>query len=327
MELAHILESQQFAADLDGLDDFYRLAIDMEHIFESGGDPSILKGAHAVNLFSQPSTRTHASFRWAQYYLGVNIAFDSENAKDFSSESKGEVPRHTVRVHSQYCHDPRKIVIVLRHGNFKAMQEFAQYSPGAHIINAGCGKSDGQHVTQTLGDVLTIRRERPGLKRPVIAMVGDLRNGRTVRSLSYLAPRVFPETKIIFASPITLAMMPDIKEYLSRHGFVYEETFEPKDFPEVLRQADVVYMTRIQREDLAGSDLDRFEEYQLAFQLNAGNLDGIKETGLIMHPLPSNKELAPEVDDDPRAVYLTSQLHNNLLVRMAGLHTLLKPHC
>jgi aspartate carbamoyltransferase catalytic subunit len=313
-KLQHILESQQW--DKEGIIQLFEMADQMEMIWASGGNDS-LKSCHAINLFYQPSTRTRARFSWAEHLLGISVPFWSENAGQFSSAVKGESLQDTIKVHVQYPPDSRRLAIVLRHPDPDAAVNAAIFANGAHIINAGCGKSDGQHPTQALLDVYTISKKRPDLERPVIVMVGDLRNGRTVRSLSYLATKIFDGVSLIFVSPPSLRMEGDVKAYLDKHNVPWSEETDTQGLFKAAEVADIFYMTRFQLEDLVGEDRARFHDYQRAFQLNDLMLKRMKKDSLILHPLPRNQELPLEVDRDSRAAYFDPQIRKGLFISMA----------
>ena len=166
-------------------------------------------------------------------------------------------------------------------------------------------------------DLFTIQREIGRLKKINIALVGDLANGRTVRSLCYLLAK-YEGVKMYFVAPDIVRMKDDIKEYLQRHQVSFEEV---DDLHEVARQADVVYQTRIQKERFG----DRTGEYEQArgkYIVDRSVMDCMQEHAVVMHPLPRVDEIDPEVDADPRAAYFR-QAHNGLYVRMALLRMIL----
>ena len=205
-------------------------------------------------------------------------------------------------------------MIVLRHYESGASNRAAAVA-GIPVINAGDGA--GQHPTQALLDLFTIQREIGRLKKITIALVGDLANGRTVRSLCYLLAK-YEGVKMYFVAPEIVRMQDDIKEYLQRHQVLFEEV---DDLHEVARQADVVYQTRIQKERFG----DRTGEYEQArgkYIVARSVMDCMQEHAVVMHPLPRVDEIEPEVDADPRAAYFR-QAHNGLYVRMALLRMIL----
>ena len=263
-----------------------------------------------VTFFYEPSTRTRASFEFAMDLLGGRVIFSTENAKDFSSAVKGEDIEDTMRVLSRYRPD----VIILRSSKEGDARLAAEYS-SVPIINGGDG--EGQHPTQSLGDLLTIKRRIGRIDGIRIAMVGDLLRGRTVRSLAYLLGK-FRNVKIYFVSPEPLKIRGDIKDYLKRHNVEFQEL---DDLREVAAEVDAIYQTRSQKE--RGTNPYHLISDNGYFLVHRPILEIMKPSAIIMHPLPRNDEIAKEVDDDPRAVYLSEQILNGLFSRMALLQMLL----
>ena len=303
--LYHVLEAQQF--DLDLIDDIFSTAQEMEQVVQHYGS-NILNRRVMATLFYEPSTRTRLSFESAMTRLGGAV-ITTESAQEFSSAAKGETLEDTIRVVAGYSD-----VIVLRHCESGASNRAAAVA-GIPVINAGDGA--GQHPTQALLDLFTIQREIGRLKKITIALVGDLANGRTVRSLCYLLAK-YEGVKMYFVAPEIVRMKDDIKEYLQRHQVLFEEV---EDLHEVARQADVVYQTRIQKERFG----DRTGEYEQArgkYIVDHSVMDCMQEHAVVMHPLPRVDEIDPEVDADPRAAYFR-QAHNGLYVRMALLRMIL----
>jgi aspartate carbamoyltransferase catalytic subunit len=200
-------------------------------------------------------------------------------------------------------------VIALRHFENDAAERAAKVSR-VPIINAGSGA--GQHPTQALLDVYTIRRELGGIDGIIIAMVGDLKHSRTVRSLSYLLGK-FKNVTVYFVSPPELQIGEDIKKYLHAHQANYEEY---KNIEAVLGNVDVLYQTRIQKERFA--DPAQYEKLKGTYQLTKQLTQTMKKKSIIMHPLPRVDEILPEVDELPSAVYF-KQTYYGLLMRMAIL--------
>ncbi len=258
-----------------------------------------------ISLFYESSTRTRASFEIAMDMLGGKVVFSTENAREFSSASKGETLRDTIRVLNRYHPD----VIVLRYDEEGGAKIAAEVS-SAPIINAGDGS--GQHPTQALLDIYTIQKKLGEIDGISIAMVGDLAKGRTVRSLSYLLAK-FSNIKIFFVSPEDLRVREDIKAYLIKHNTWFDEV---RDLRVVASQTNVVYQTRAQTE--RGTNIDLIE----GIIINRRILDLLPKKAIIMHPLPRKEEIAPEVDNDSRAVYLTDQIDSGLSARMALLKML-----
>src|SRR3989344_9657188 len=227
MKLKHVLESQQFDHKL--LSQLFSLADKLEK--KTGQS---MKGKIMASLVYEPSTRTRFSFESAMMRLGGNV-ITTENAREFSSASKGETLEDTISVVNHYAD-----VIVLRHYE-KGASERASGVSSVPIINAGDGP--GQHPTQALLDLYTIEREIGRIDNTIVAMIGDLKNGRTVRSLSYLLGK-YKNIHIFFVSPKELQIGDDIKEYLARHQVTFDEI---ENMEEVLSKVDVVYQTRIQK--------------------------------------------------------------------------------
>ena len=304
--LKHVVEAQQFDREL--MADIFTVAREMEQVVQHYGS-NLLNRRVMATLFYEPSTRTRLSFESAMKRLGGD-AVTTESAQEFSSAAKGETLEDTIRIVAGYSD-----VIVLRHFESGASKRAAAVSP-VPIINAGDGP--GQHPTQALLDVYTIEREIGRLDGISIAMVGDLANGRTVRSLCYLLSK-FEDLHIYFVSPPVVRMGDDIKGYLTRHGIRFEEA---DDLTEVASKVDVIYQTRIQRERF-GDRIRDYEEARGLYIIDAGVLKVMREHAIIMHPLPRVDEIvARDVDSDPRAAYFR-QAHNGLYVRMALLRMLL----
>jgi len=304
-KINHILEAQQFNRDFLEKK-LFPLVKEMEKIAKEGSS-DILVGKRMITLFYEPSTRTRASFEIAMDMLGGKVVFSTENARRFSSAAKGETLEDTIRVLNGYHPD----VIILRYDEEGGAKRAAAVSK-VPIINAGDGT--GQHPTQALLDLWTIQKEIGRVSGTSIAMVGDLARGRTVRSLSYLYGK-FPEVKIYFISSIATRMKDDIKDYLKRHQVWFEEG---NDLKKVAPKVDVIYQTRTQKE--RGTLLeDKTENFCL---VNQEVLNLMKKDAIILHPLPRNEEITPEVDEDPRAAYLR-QAENGLYVRMALLKMIL----
>lgn len=297
----HIIESQQFDREL--LDVLFKTANNLE------ADPQpLMKGYLLASLFYEPSTRTRFSFESAMMRLGGNV-LTTENAREFSSASKGETLEDTIRVIQEYAD-----VIVLRHYEIGAAARAAAVA-NVPIINAGDGP--GQHPTQALLDLYTIERERGGIDGTKIALVGDLKYGRTIRSLCYLLGK-YKDIQITFVSLPSLRVGGDIKEYLDKHKVTYRESESLED---ANGTTNVVYQTRIQKERFASEG--EYEECKGNFIITREFADQLKEDAIIMHPLPRVDEIESEVDTSPKAVYF-KQAKYGVLVRMALLTMLLK---
>jgi aspartate carbamoyltransferase catalytic subunit len=200
-------------------------------------------------------------------------------------------------------------VIVLRHYEQGASYRASLVSK-VPIVNAGDGI--GQHPTQALLDLYTIKRELGKIDGLKIAMVGDLKHGRTVRSLSYLLGK-YEDIQIHFISPKKLKIGDDIKEYLRRHGVIY---FETEDLDSVVSTIDVLYQTRIQKERFENQS--EYEKFKGCYWIDKKLVAKMKRKSIVMHPLPRIDEILTEVDDSPKAVYF-KQPKYGLLIRMALL--------
>lgn len=305
-ELDDVIEAQQF--DRETLNAIFEVAKEMENIKKNSPGSQILKGYLMATLFYEPSTRTRLSFESAMKRLGGEV-LTTENAREFSSAAKGETLEDTIRTVEGYSD-----IIVMRHFESGAAKRAAA-TAGIPIINAGDGP--GQHPTQALLDVYTIEREIGKLDGIRVGLVGDLANGRTVRSLAYLLAE-YQDVKIYFVSPDVVKMKDDIKKYLTRRGVEWEES---GDLMEVASKCDVVYQTRIQRERF-GERIDLYEEARGKYIVDENVLKVMQSHAVVMHPLPRLDEITVDVDADPRAAYFR-QAKNGLYIRMALLKLLL----
>ena len=303
MKLNHFIESQQL--DKQTIFSLFKKADELEKSNKKMFSKKIL-----ATLFYEPSTRTRLSFESAMLKLGGNI-ISTENAKEFSSAIKGESLEDTIRIISSYAD-----IIVLRHFEEGAAKVAASVSY-VPIINGGDGS--GQHPTQALLDIYTIWKEIGRIEDLTVVMVGDLKHGRTVRSLCYLLGK-FNGIKIIFVAPKHLLIKDDIKEYLKRHNVEFEEQTELDRY---LPKADVVYMTRIQKERMSN------EEYQSAkemYSITDESLKLLNKNARLLHPLPHIEEikLSLKTEQEDKRVAYFRQAKNGLYVRMALLSYLLE---
>ena len=301
--LKHIVESQQFSRPL--LEDLFARADEIKR--EPQRFMGRLAGQVMAALFYDPSTRTRLSFEAAMLRLGGQT-MGTDNAREFSSAAKGETLEDTIRIVSGYAD-----VIVLRHSEEGAAKRASAVSD-VPIINAGDGP--GQHPTQALLDLYTIRAELRRIDGARVAMVGDLANGRTVRSLAYLLSK-FTDIKLWFVAPNQVAMRDDLKAYLDEHRVPWVET---RNLEAVLQEVDVVYMTRIQKERF--TDPAAYDAVRGIYRMDAKAMAGMRSSAILMHPLPRVDEISPEVDRDPRSAYFR-QARNGLHVRMALLDRIL----
>lgn len=260
-----------------------------------------------ATLFYEPSTRTRLSFEAAMLNLGGHVlGFPSENV---SSASKGESVADTIRVVSCYAD-----IVAMRHPKEGAPLRASRYSR-IPVINAGDGGH--QHPTQTLSDLLTIRREKGRLNNLTIGLCGDLKFGRTVHSLIKSLVR-WEGIRFVFISPEELHVPSYIiDEVVKPSGCEYKEV---RTMDEVLPELDVLYMTRVQRERFFNEeDYIRLKD---SFILDAEKMKLAPKDLIVLHPLPRINEIAVEVDDDPRAKYFV-QAQNSVYVRMALILMLL----
>ena len=260
-----------------------------------------------ATLFFEPSTRTRLSFEAAMYELGGQVLGFSEAAS--SSAAKGESVADTIRVVGCYAD-----IIAMRHPKEGAPMVGAMHST-VPIINAGDGGHN--HPTQTLTDLMTIRREKGRLSDFTIGLCGDLKFGRTVHSLIAALSR-YENVKFVLISPEELKVPSYIKkDILAEQGLPYEQTTELTD---VMPQLDVLYMTRVQRERFFNEeDYLRLKD---SYILTPDKLRGAKADLTILHPLPRVNEIDTAIDADPRACYFRQAL-NGKFVRMALIMTLL----
>lgn len=304
--LFHVIEAQQFSREvMKGIFDRTR---EMEQVVSRYG-ANILNRRIMATLFYEPSTRTRLSFEAAMYRLGGEV-ITTESAREFSSAAKGETLEDTIRIVEGYAD-----VIVLRHYESGSAQRAADVA-GIPIINAGDGP--GQHPTQALLDVYTIQKEIGRLDGIRVALVGDLANGRTARSLAYLLTK-YEDVKLYFVAPDMVRMKDDIKAYLAGHGVAF---VEEEDLMKVMADVDVVYQTRIQRERF-GDRIADYEAVRGKYIIDPAAMAVLSADAIVMHPLPRVDEIDSAVDKDPRAAYFR-QAHNGVYIRMALLQMVLE---
>jgi aspartate carbamoyltransferase catalytic subunit len=266
-----------------------------------------LAGYTLATIFYEPSSRTRLSFETAMHKLGGNV-ISTENAREFSSAIKGETVEDTVRIVAGYAD-----AIVIRHYEQGSAHRAAAVSP-VPILNAGDGP--GEHPTQALLDLYTIGHELGRIDGLRVALVGDLRFGRTARSLARLL-RLTRGTELVFVSPPPVPMGDDIRAELDAAGIPYRD--EP-DLLAVLPHVDVVYQTRVQKERFT-TPAD-YEAAKGHYVIDTAAMRHLARDAILMHPLPRVDEIATEVDTDPRAAYFR-QAHNGVYVRMGLLERVL----
>ncbi len=299
----HIISAKQLSrADVEEV---------LDRASEIAEDPSAFgdrhPGALLGELFFEPSTRTKMSFTTAIKRLGGDVV--DMGPTEYSSVKKGESLADTVRVVEGYAD-----ALVLRHpseGSSKMASEFVDVP----LINAGDGA--GQHPTQTLLDLYTIR-ENAGLDDITVGIMGDLKYGRTVHSLAYALTNF--DVRQHFVSPESLKLPRNVRYDLHETGASIKEH---TDLDPILDSLDVLYVTRIQAERFP--DESEYRQVAGEYQIDAGTLDRAKDDLTVMHPLPRVDEIAHDVDATDHAQYF-QQAHNGVPVRMALLDLLLEDH-
>jgi aspartate carbamoyltransferase len=283
----------------------FDVADEMRGIVRRVGATDLLKGHVLANLFYEPSTRTSSSFIAAMHRLGGAVI--PIHGVQYSSVSKGESLPDTIRTLECYAD-----VIVLRHPEVGASEVAARYA-SKPVISAGDGI--GEHPTQGLLDIYTIYNELGTVEGLRVAMVGDLKNGRTVHSLARLLSLYNAHFDLV--SPEILRLPAEFKDELTGAGCTYHETEAVQD---VIASADVIYVTRVQKERFA--DLREYEAVKDFYEITPALMSQAKERMSLMHPLPRVGEIHYDVDDDPRAAYFR-QMTNGMYIRMALLAAVL----
>ena len=310
--LFHVIDPRVFDRAL--LDELCDLATRVRTLAKSAVGARALRDLlptrRAMLYFTQPSTRTFLSFNNACHILGMRTSEIRDPST--SSEVKGESFDDSIRTFSSYVD-----VIIMRTKEAGRAAQAAKLMDSiprpVPVINAGSGSD--QHPTQALLDIYTLARSfeaRGGIDGKVIGMMGDLKRGRTVRSLCYLM-RHYEGVRLVFIAPRQFAMEPDIKSYLDDHRISYVET---TDLGAILPQLDALYVTRMQTEwDTAGES--RAVDLK-PFSVGTHELTLMKRDAFIMHPLPRGPEIDPLVDQDPRAMYWRQE-RNGMWMRVAVL--------
>lgn len=293
----HLIDPNDFS--LEELDQVFELADRMVDNRNAYGH--VCEGRILGTLFYEPSTRTRLSFESAMLRLGGKVlGFADANT---SSAAKGESIADTIRVLDAYAD-----IIVMRHPKEGAPKLASEYSR-IPVINGGDGGH--QHPTQTLTDLLTIRRLKGRLEKLTVALCGDLKFGRTVHSLVSTLAR-YNSNRFVFISPSELRFPEHLKEALKEKHDI--EVYETESLEEVINDVDILYMTRIQRERFFNeADYMRLKD---SYILTRSKLADAKPDMLVMHPLPRVNEISYDVDQDQRAAYF-KQAELGIYVRMA----------
>ncbi len=301
--MRHLIDPMDLS--VEEIDELLDLADDI--IAHKDKYAKVCEGKKLATLFFEPSTRTRLSFEAAMMELGGNVLGFSSS--DSSSSAKGESVADTVKVVSCYAD-----IIAMRHPK-EGAPLLASLKSDAPIINAGDGGHN--HPTQTLTDLLTIRREKGKLSDVTVGFCGDLKFGRTVHSLIKALSR-YENIRYIMISPVELEIPKYLREEVfEQKGISYEQV---RTIDEVIDRLDILYMTRVQRERFFNeADYIRLKD---TYILDMPKLKNAKEDLSILHPLPRVNEISVEVDDDPRACYFRQAL-NGKYVRMALIMKLL----
>lgn len=297
-----VISCDQFTKER--LDELFKLADDINSNLEKYAKS--LEGKVIATLFYEPSTRTRLSFESSAMRLGANVV-STENAREASSVVKGETLKDTIRIVSGFAD-----TIVMRHSDIDS-SEVADSVSTVPIINAGSGS--GEHPTQALLDMYTIKAKKGQLDNLKVAISGDLLNGRTVHSLIKLLS-LYSNMTIYGLSRKFFELPKKYIEFLEERGVKYIACSEIDELPPDI---DIIYHTRTQLERITDQRGIRIEEYIIDKKI----MSRFSETTYLMHPLPRVKEIAEDVDDDPRAIYF-EQAHNGIRIRMALLYQAMK---
>ncbi len=301
--MRHLLDTPDFS--IEEIDNLMLLALDIINNRDKYRESCKYK--KLATLFYEPSTRTRLSFEAAMLELGGTVLGFSDAAN--SSVSKGETVADTIRIISSYAD-----IAAMRHHKEGAPFVATQYSR-IPVINAGDGGH--AHPTQTLTDLLTIRRELGRFDNLTIGLCGDLKYGRTVHSLVKAISR-YSGIRFIFIAPYELRMPRFIiDEECTAKDIEYKEL---TSMEEAMPELDVLYMTRVQQERFA--DKNQYQRLKDTYILDTDKMALAKKDMIVLHPLPRVNEIAYDVDSDPRAAYFR-QAENGKFVRMALIHTLL----
>lgn len=295
-----ILSSEQFSKK--DLETVLTHADEMKRLVQTKGGADLLKGSIMAAIFFEVSSRTFGSFVSGMQRLGGGFIPLQGMAQ--SSVAKGETLEDTIQVFASYSD-----VIVMRHPELGSMQRAAAVTD-IPIINAGEGI--GEHPTQALYDLYTIKEELGTLDNITVTFFGELAHYRPVNSLAKCLS-LFPNITLNFISPPEGALNDETRNYLKEQQVhVYEGT----DMTRVIHDTDVVYVTRVKKEFM---DEKLYHQIKGKYIFDRKLLDQMKQKSIIMHALPRIDEITTDVDNDPRAVYLRSQVRNGMYVRMAML--------
>lgn len=283
--------------------------LDSAERFESNPGRKLMDGKVAASIFFEPSTRTRLSFETAVNRLGGRVIGFSEATN--TSVSKGESLKDTIMMISGYAD-----LIIMRHP-LEGSVRYASEVSRSPVVNAGDGSN--QHPTQTLLDLYSIRKTQGRLDKLSIAMIGDLKYGRTVHSLLMAMSHFQPSFK--FIAPEEMSLPEEYRKFLREHSIPF---FEARDMHGNIDDADIIYMTRVQKERF--SEPMEYEKLKNTYTLRSSTLENTKANVRVLHPLPRVGEIAADVDDNPKAYYF-QQARNGVFARMAVICHLLGLEC
>ncbi len=295
-----IVSIEQFSTD--DIKILFKKADKLKQLVKSHGASDDLKGKIMAALFYEPSSRTFGSFVTSMQRLGGGVI--PIHNMEHSSAGKGETLEDTAQVFQAYSD-----VLVVRHPEVGSVQRMADVVD-IPVINAGDGI--GEHPTQALLDLYTIANELGKIDGIHLAFFGELAHYRPVNSLSRLMS-LYPKSKISFVSPKIVGLNPEVKGFLSARNINFVET---ESLDEVISDVDALYVTRVKKEFMKPA---LYKQIQGKYVVDKTTLAKMKKKSIIMHALPRIDEIATEVDQDPRAIYLKKQVGNGMYIRMALL--------
>lgn len=306
LDFPHVIHSQQFS--LDDLEKLFKLTAILKQQIGKHTKKDWLSGHIVLNLIYEPSTRTTTSFSVAGLRLGADIITPADPVK-LSSVIKGETLEDSIRIYAD-----KVDVIVLRHKDDDAAIRASRprFCQGVPVISAGAGK--GQHPTQSLLDYFTIRERFGRIEGLIVAICGDLKHGRTSRSLAYLLSK-YEGVEIYFVAPEVAQMSTDVLDYLTRHNVKWHQCLT---LDEVISFVDVCYMTRFQTEREDPEEKEIMAHASMVNVIDEQMVESMKDDAIIMHPLPRIHEVKWGVDKNKRAVYFQQALNGDY-IRMALL--------
>lgn len=299
-----ILSSDQFS--LKDIEIIFKTTTQMKELVQSKGGNDLLSKKIITALFYEPSSRTFGSFITAAQRLGAGI-LPIQNMMD-SSVKKGETLEDTARVFEAYSD-----VLVVRHPEVGSVKKFADIVE-IPVINAGDGI--GEHPTQALTDLFTIYEKFKKIDNLHVVFLGELAHYRPVNSLAKLLS-LYPKISISFVSPENAGLNPEVKTFLMNKNITIKET---ENLDDVIKDADILYITRVKKEFMSE---ELYKKIQGKYIVDKNTINKMKEKSILMHCLPRVGEISTEIDSDPRAVYMKSQIKNGMYVRMALLTLIL----